>query len=235
MSPAGTTATIDRAMPSAMSAPATSLKAMRPLKIKVGAASVAEDTRRVALVRRAIGDDAALMVDANGAYSLTEAEIAGRAFSLYNLAWFEEPLHWYDPVTALGKLASRLPVPIASGESEMHAWACRDLIDRGGVHFMQFDAARYGGVTEWLRVAAYADLSGVAMTTHHAPHIQGHLAAAARNGFSVETFPNAERDPVFANLYPIRAKLDRGRLILGDEPGFGFSINWDYLEKHRVQ
>ncbi len=202
------------------------------VKIKIGAASLEDDLRRVAEVRATIGPKASLMLDGNGAYALHDAERAIKAFADYDLTWFEEPLHWYDSIRALGKLASRTLVPIASGESEMHAWACRDLVDLGGVRIMQFDAARSGGVTEWLRVAAYCHLQGVRMSTHHEPHIQGHLAAAAPNGWNVETFPDAERDPIFANMYASRAELKGGSLILSDEPGFGFTIDWDFVKRY---
>ncbi|MGD9804022.1 MAG: mandelate racemase/muconate lactonizing enzyme family protein [Hyphomicrobiaceae bacterium] len=202
------------------------------VKIKVGAASIVDDVRRVAEVRNTLGPDAQVMLDGNGAYSLTQAEEAIAAFTQFDLTWFEEPLHWYDSVRALGKLAGRTHVPIASGESEMHAWQCRDLVDLGGVRIMQFDATRAGGVTEWLRVAAYCHLQGVRMSTHHEPHIQGHLAAAAPNGWNVETFPNAERDPIFANMYASRAELKNGKLLLNDAPGFGFTIDWGFVKRH---
>lgn len=204
------------------------------VKIKVGAAPLADDLRRLAEVREAIGPDCDLMVDGNGAYSLWEATQAIDAFAEFRPTWFEEPLHWYDSVRALGKLGSYTRVPIASGESELHAWSCRDLVDLGGVRIMQFDATRSGGVTEWLRVAAYCHLHGVRMSTHHEPHIQGHLAAAAPNGWNVETFPNPERDPIFANLYTCRAQLVKGRLVLNDAPGFGFAIDWNFVAKYKA-
>ena len=202
------------------------------VKIKVGASTLANDIKRIAEVRDTLGPDGAMMLDGNGGYSLAEAERAIDAFAEYKPAWFEEPLHWYDSCRALGKLAVRTHIPIASGESEMHAWACRDLVDLGGVRVMQFDATRSAGVTEWLRVAAYCHLQGVAMSTHHEPHIQGHLAAAAPNGLNVETFPDAERDPIFAGLYEERAQLVKGQLVLNEKPGFGFSIDWDFVAKH---
>ncbi len=204
------------------------------MKIKVGAASIADDIKRIAEVRDTIGPDCQMMLDGNGAWTLEEAIAAIDAFLEYKPTWFEEPLHWYDSYRALGKLAAHTPVPIASGESELHAWNCRDLIDLGGVRIMQFDACRSGGVTEWLRVAAYAHLHGVRMSTHHEPHIHGHLAAAAPNGWNVETFPNAERDPIFAGMYTHRAQIAGGKLVLNNEPGFGFGIDWDFVKKYRV-
>jgi L-alanine-DL-glutamate epimerase-like enolase superfamily enzyme len=204
------------------------------VKMKVGGVDLATDVARVKAVRDAIGPTPQLMVDANCAYSWDEAVTAVRAFEPYDIFWFEEPMHWYDSVRSLGRLALSTHVPLASGESEMHAWACRDLIDLGGVRYMEFDASRSGGVTEWLRVAAYAALHGVQMATHHDAHVQGHLAAAAPNGYCVEVFPNPKRDPLWDSLFTHRAQLRDGKLVLGDEPGFGFGIEWKTVEKYRV-
>ena len=204
------------------------------VKIKVGGYDLATDSLRVKAVREAIGPQTLLMVDANCAYDLEQATAAIRAFEPYDIFWFEEPMHWYDTVRALGRLAQRTHVPLASGESEMHSWACRDLVDLGAIRYMMFDATRNGGVTEWLRVAAYSRAHGVQMAAHHDPHIHGHLISAVPNGFCVETFPNAERDPLWECLYTYRAQLRDGALHLGDEPGFGFGIDWKAVERHRA-
>jgi len=204
------------------------------VKMKVGGVDLAIDVERVKAVREAIGPTAQLMVDANCAYTWDQAVSAIRAFEPFDIFWFEEPMHWYDSVRSLGKLANCTHVALASGESEMHAWACRDLIDLGGVRYMEFDASRSGGVTEWLRVAAYANLNGVQMATHHDAHVQGHLAAAAINGYCVEVFPNAKRDPLWDTLFTFRAQLKDGKLVLGNEPGFGFGIDWKTVERYRV-
>jgi len=204
------------------------------VKIKIGGYEIATDVARVEATREAIGPDTLLMVDANCAYDLDQATAAIRAFEPYDIFWFEEPMHWYDSVRALGRLALRTHVPLASGESEMHSWACRDLVDLGGIRYMEFDATRYGGVTEWLRVAAYSYANGVQMAAHHDPHIHGHLISAVPNGYCVETFPNAERDPLWSCLYTHRAQLRDGALHLGDEPGFGFGIDWKAVDRHRM-
>src|SRR3546814_6088681 len=115
------------------------------------------------------------MIDANAAYTLEEATDAIRAFADYDIFWFEEPLHWYDWMRGLGRLAQRTHVDLASGESELHRWAIRDLVDQGGIRYMQFDCTRGGGVTEFLRVAAYAEMHGIMVVPHHDPQIHGHL------------------------------------------------------------
>jgi len=110
----------------------------------------------------------------------------------------------------------------------------RDLEDSGAIRYLEFDATRSCGVTEWLRVAAYAHAHGVLMATHHDAQIQGHLAVAVPNGYCVETFPNSKRDPLWEMLFTFRAEVSKGLLRLNDEPGFGFGIDWKVVEKYRV-
>jgi L-alanine-DL-glutamate epimerase-like enolase superfamily enzyme len=202
------------------------------VKIKIAGIPIEQEIGRLATARRELGPDCRLMLDANNGYSLPDAIRAIRAFEQFDITWFEEPVHWYDSTRALGKLAQATHVPIASGESEIHGWACRDLVDLGGIRIMQFDAARAGGVTEWLRVASYCHFHGVTMSTHHEPHIHGHLAAAVPNGGMAETFSNANRDPFWYELFTVRAEVVKGEVVLNDLPGFGFELDWKVVEKY---
>jgi L-alanine-DL-glutamate epimerase-like enolase superfamily enzyme len=205
----------------------------KAVKIKVGMISIEDDAKRVAEARKALGKECLLMLDANCAYTLEDATRAIHAFEPYDIFWFEEPLHWYDSVRGLGRLATRTTVPIASGESEVSSWACRDLVDLGGVRVMQFDSTRAGGVTEWLRISTYCQAHGVMVSPHHDPQIHGHVAAAAPNCLGVETFSRTDRDPIWEGLFDRRPVLKNGMLHLSDDPGFGVEINWDFVKRHQ--
>src|SRR5688572_1180617 len=63
------------------------------LKMKVGRADSREDRGRVSAVRKAIGDGALLMVDANQKWDLMQACHAARLLEEFDLSWLEEPLH----------------------------------------------------------------------------------------------------------------------------------------------
>lgn len=206
----------------------------RAVKMKVGGLPIAEDVRRVASVREAIGPAIDLMLDANVAYGVPAAIAASHAFEPFDIAWFEEPVHWYDGVYGLGQVAAATTIPIASGESELHRWGCRDLILHGGIRVMQFDATRAGGVTEWLRVAAYAASHGIVMAPHHDPQVHGHLIAAVSNGHIQEVFPNPARDPLWDNLFVGRPEIVDGVLNVPDRPGFGFDLHPDGLKLYGV-
>src|SRR3546814_6123658 len=96
------------------------------------------------------------MIDANAAYTLEEATDAIRAFADYDIFWFEEPLHWYDWMRGLGRLAQRPHVDLASGESELHRWAIRDLVDQGGIRYMQFRSEEHTSELQSLMRISYA-------------------------------------------------------------------------------
>ncbi len=204
----------------------------RAVKMKVGGLAIDEDVRRVASVRDAIGPDVQLMLDANVAYDVPAAIAAARAFEPFTITWFEEPVHWYDSVFGLAQVAAATTIPIASGESELHRWGCRDLILHAGIRVMQFDATRAGGVTEWLRVAAYAASHGVLMAPHHDPQVHGHLIAAVPNGHVQEVFPNPVRDPLWAELFVGQPEIIDGILHVPDRPGFGYEVRPEGLARY---
>jgi L-alanine-DL-glutamate epimerase-like enolase superfamily enzyme len=208
-------------------------KGYNAVKMKVGGMSVEEDAVRVKAVRDAL-PDVDIMLDANLAYDVPTAIRAARAFEPLRIRWYEEPVHWYDPVEGLGQVSAATTIPTASGESEHHRWGCRDLINRAGIRIMQFDCTRAGGVTEWLRVASYAAAHGVLMAPHHDPQIHGHLVAAVPNGHIVEAFPNPERDPLWEELFLDRPEVTNGQLRISEEPGFGIKINEKALKKYRL-
>lgn len=204
------------------------------VKMKVGGLEVAGDVARVRAVREAL-PDVAIMLDANSAYDVPTAIEAARAFEPYEIAWLEEPVAWFDPVFGLARVGAQTRIPLASGERELHRFACRDLVDHTPIRYLQFDCTRAGGVTEWLRVAAYASAHGVLMAPHHDPQIHGHLVAAAENGYVLELFPNAVRDPVWAGLFSSKPDVRDGTVILPARPGLGIELDRDFVAYHTTE
>jgi L-alanine-DL-glutamate epimerase-like enolase superfamily enzyme len=204
------------------------------VKLKVGGVPIAQDVARLEAVRQSF-PRLDIMVDANSAYDVPTAIAAARAFEPLNIRWFEEPVHWYDPVFGLGRVSAATTIPTASGESELHRWGCRDLIDHAGIQIIQFDCTRAGGFTEGLKVAAYAASKGVWFAPHHDPQIHGHLVAAIPNGLILETFPNRERDPLWDSLFEQRPAIKDGMMTLPDRPGWGVTLNRKTLERFAPQ
>lgn len=68
----------------------------RCLKLKIGSRGVETDIERVRAVRNAVGDDIAVRVDANGAWTRQEAQTAVEALAALDVAYVEQPLPTAD-------------------------------------------------------------------------------------------------------------------------------------------
>ena len=83
-------------------------------KVKVGADLIDEDVQRVRRIRAAIGEDKQLWLDANGAWSMSEAPLALQRLADVNPAWVEQPVQGVSP-EELAQLKSRLSNPASPG------------------------------------------------------------------------------------------------------------------------
>lgn len=204
------------------------------VKLKVGRGEVREDLLRVEAVREAF-PAIEIMLDANQGWDVETAIAAAKAFEPLNLSWFEEPVHWYDQVDGLRRVAESTSIPVASGEGELTRQGCRDLVERGGVKIMQFDSTKAGGITEWRRVAAHALAHGVTVAPHHDPQIHVHCVTGVPNGLILESFPNPDRDPAWGDLYVDVEPIVNGVMRRPQKPGLGYDLNWALLESTSVR
>ena len=116
------------------------------------------------------------MLDMNAAYDLPACIEFARVVAPYNIFWLEEPLHWYLQPADFALLAKATPIPLAHGEREWTRFTTRDFMTLGGIRFVQFDATRYAGFTEALRVAHMADHDTIQQhrgTAQYGPDHQG--------------------------------------------------------------
>jgi L-alanine-DL-glutamate epimerase-like enolase superfamily enzyme len=188
------------------------------IKIKVGQPDPMVDLRRVEAVRRHLGDNFPLSVDANQQWDRPTAHRVGRILEQFNLFWIEEPLDAYD-AEGHAALAAQLDTPVASGEMLTSVAEHWELIRQGSVDFIQPDAPRVGGITPFLKILALADHKGLQLAPHFAMEIHLHLAAAYAREPWVEHFEWLE--PLFNERLEIRD----GRMIVPNRPGLGFTLS----------
>jgi L-fuconate dehydratase len=134
-------------------------------KVKVGA-DPADDARRVALVREAIGPDRALMIDANQRWDVGEAIRNVQALARFDLLWIEEPT---SPDDVLGHAAiakAVAPIGVATGEHCANRVLFKQLLQARAISFCQIDSCRLGGVNENLAVILMAAKFGVPVCPH---------------------------------------------------------------------
>ena len=188
------------------------------IKLKVGQPDRALDIRRVEAVRKHLGDDAPLMVDANQQWDRPTAQRMCRVFEDFNLVWIEEPLDAYDH-SGHAALAAQFDTPIATGEMLTSAGEHGDLIRHGAADYLMPDAPRVGGITPFLKIAAQAEAAGLMLAPHFAMELHVHLAAA------YPTEPWVEHFDWLEPLFNERLEIANGRMLVPTRPGLGLSLS----------
>jgi len=134
-------------------------------KMKVGR-DLADDVRRAAVVRREIGSDRKLMLDANQVWDVGEAIASMRELARFDPWWIEEPT---SPDDVLGHAAiarAIAPIGVATGEQCQNRVMFKQLMQAGAMRFCQIDSCRLGGVNEVLAVLLLAAKFGIPVCPH---------------------------------------------------------------------
>jgi L-fuconate dehydratase len=136
------------------------------MKLKVGSKEFERDIRRSHIVREAAGDSATIMLDANQQWTLPQAlEICPQFLSM-NPYWIEEPTH-PDDVLAHKVLAEAIaPTKLALGEHVPNRIIFKNYLQTQSAGFMQVDAVRVGGVSEFISVSLLCKKYGIPVVPH---------------------------------------------------------------------
>ncbi len=188
------------------------------IKLKVGQPELAKDIDRVGQVRKLLGSEFPLMVDANQQWDRPKAMRACRALEQFDLIWIEEPLDAWD-VEGHAALALSLDTPIATGEMLTSFQEHSQFIMADASDFVQPDAPRVGGISPFLQIMNLASFKGRKLAPHFAMEIHLHLAAAYPEEPWLEHFEWIE--PLFNE----RLELKDGRMHLPTRPGLGFTLS----------
>ena len=173
------------------------------------------------------------MMDANCSYRFFEAIEFGKMVEEYHPYWFEEPVD-ADDYDGFRKIAAKCDIPLAAGENEVTRFGFRDLINTQAISILNPDATCMGGVTEYMKVAGYADANGLEMSPHGQQQVHVHLDCAVPNVVLAEFYPpqyDAKVYEAFQN--PVVFNAD-GTVSPSQAPGAGLDINREVLAPYRV-
>lgn len=189
-------------------------------KLKVGSADKRRDLRRANMLRACAGDSATLMFDANQQWSLPTALEMCRALAPLKPLWIEEPTH-PDDLMAHKKLAAAIaPVRIAAGEHIPNRVVFKNFLEAGAIHFVQADAARLAGVSEFLTVSLLARKYNLPVVPHvgdmgqlHQHLVLFNHVALGHEALFLEYIPHLRSHFVFP------ARVENGVYQTPQEPG----------------
>ncbi|MDM0035855.1 mandelate racemase/muconate lactonizing enzyme family protein [Variovorax sp. J22P271] len=196
----------------------------RAFKLKIGFGQQ-RDLANLDAMRRSLGDDAELMVDANQSWTLAEAQRMAPLLAPYALRWLEEPLRADRPWSEWQALKASTGMALAAGENLAGDDAFDAALAAGVLSVLQPDAAKWGGISAGLPVIRRAQAAGL----RYCPHYLGagvgllasaHLLAAAGGDGLLEV--DANDNPLRTEVAPAFQQLrEDGRASLGEAPGIG--------------
>ncbi|OEO29729.1 fuconate dehydratase [Devosia insulae DS-56] len=135
------------------------------IKMKVGR-DLADDIRRLEIVRSIMGPDRYLMIDANQVWEVGQAIDWVKELSRFKPYFIEEPTS-PDDIEGHRKIREAIaPVKVATGEMCQNRILFKQFITRGAIDIVQIDACRIGGLNEVLSVLLMAAKYGLPVWPH---------------------------------------------------------------------
>ena len=206
----------------------------RAVKLKIGR-GVSTDIAHVEAVRDAIGGDVKLLVDANGAYTVSESIALAKDLVRLGVYWLEEPVHPEYP-DDLARIRRRVDLPVVSGEW-LGSWVqFRDLLKAEAVDVIMPNITRCGGITGMMKIADLAMLENVTVAPHGVGAGVGIVATIAAC-IVMPNFLIYEYNQLFN---PLRHTVMREAINFADSllrpntgNGLGISLNEATIERYR--
>lgn len=204
-------------------------------------------------IRRALGADAALLVDANSGFSPKRAIQVADLLLEHGIEHFEEPcLYWeLEQTREVREALEGKPIAVTGGEQDCEIPTWRHMIDMRAVDVVQPDILYLGGISRTLRVCHLAAAAGLPITPHAANQglvtlftmhllraLGGPVAGTPGSAGKYLEFSIEEADyyPWQYGLYredPYR--VEGGEVTVTDAPGWGVEICPEWLAKSEYQ
>jgi len=160
-------------------------RGMKGIKAKIGYPTAAEDLAVIRAIRKAIGEEMAIMVDYNQSLTPASAVQRLRAIEDEGLTWIEEPVLAHD-YQGHAHVAREILTPIQCGENWWGPHDMREAIDAKASDYMMPDVMKIGGVTGWIRAAALAEAHAIPLSNHLWPELSAQLMCATPTAHYLE-------------------------------------------------
>lgn len=209
-------------------------KGVRILKIKLGKKAI-DDVERISQIRKAVGNEVTIRIDANQGWSYEEAVFALTTLGSFHIEFCEQPMRkWNDEL--LPELCRLSPIPIMADESVFTHHDAQRLLRHNACHYINIKFAKSGGIREALRINQVAAqhhiacMMGGMLESRLALTAKLHFAMAHDNikFYDLDTCLLGHlEDPVTGGV----TYTDGMHLHLTDTPGIGADVDDNYLKK----
>jgi len=209
------------------------------LKLKVGSAKIpSEDIDRVKAVRRAIGNQIPLRLDANQGWTVNDAIEILNALGNDNIQFCEQPVRHYD-YDGLKKVSDSVSIPVMADESCFYSYQAKLISEKNICPHINIKLAKSGGILEAIEIARITKEHGI--TCMLGGMIESRLALTANAHFAcaydhivyydLDYCFNHHVDPVVDGVQ-IKNECE---IYLPEIPGIGATVDIKFLEECRKE
>ena len=193
-------------------------------------------------MRREVGDEVDLLIDANSCYSPDRAIEVGHILQDNGFCHYEEPCPYWE-LEQTKKVTDALKIDVTGGEQDCDLSTWKRMIEMRAVNIVQPDILYLGGISRTLRVVEMAQSAGLPVT----PHCANMSLVTLFTMHLLRAIPNAGKYLEFsiegADYYPWQDglftsspyKIEDGQARVTDAPGWGVEINPEWLARSKYQ
>jgi L-alanine-DL-glutamate epimerase-like enolase superfamily enzyme len=200
----------------------------RYYKMKIHHPDPKVNRARVDTVRKAVGPGMRMMVDVNQKLDLEGNRRQAALLEDFDLVWYEEPV-LADDIALCSEVASKIKIPVATGENHYTRYEFRELIQRRAARYLMPDVCRANGYSETLKIGHLAAAHGIAVSPHVVHELSLQVCGALSNGFLVEYMDWAPKD-----LFEELPECKDGEFRIPAKPGHGITLTKEALKKYRT-
>ena len=211
-------------------------RGFRSAKIKVSGPG-SDGIVRVAAVRAAVGDRMALRVDFNESLTRAEAVPFIRLLEPYDLTLVEQPIPRGE-IAGLAEIRRAIGIPLMADESVTGPASLVEIIRREAADLVKVKVMKQGGLLRTLAMVELASAAGLRVVVGHGFGLTlSTLAEATVAAVSDAVIDGCEAVgplKMAGDVVVEPVRLDSGVIRLGDQPGFGATVDPDALKRYRV-
>jgi galactonate dehydratase len=191
-------------------------------------AKITDAIQAVGHYREAVGDDVDLCIEIHRRLTPAEAVILGRGIEPFHPFFYEDPVT-PDNFDEMAYVASKIGIPIATGERMTSLWEFQMLLARNAVQYVRPNVGLVGGISGAKKIAALAEAHHVGVVPHNplspVSTATGLQLAGCIPNFALQEYPGKEHSPPKSLLVDAPVKHDgNGYLMIPTGPGIGISL-----------
>ena len=207
-------------------------RGFRVIKVKLGETKE-KDIERIRLIRKTIGPEIPLRLDANQGWNTPDSIEILNAVADCNIQFCEEPIPRWNYME-LPEISKQSPIPVMADESCSDHHDAKRLIDLKACNLFNIKLGKSGGIFTALQIIGLAEKAGIKiqvggfLESRLGFTASAHLALTSKNivYFDFDTPLMLTDDPVTGGIQ----YLENGKIQIHETPGLGAAIDPDFLK-----